>query len=279
MFFKKNTFVPGAFALLLAIGGCAQKDQTKKSRRTRRSSVLPTKGIRQVTLDEALLCKNYYKKTKDLDLAAKYVERALALAKDHTLRSELTLEIADMYTQLGYGEKASKYYNQFKTLYPGSKNIKYVLYREIISNEADLLDSARDQGKTLTTLTLAQDFLTEYPDDADYGKIVQEIIQKLYVKLFKSELGRARFYLNKYSYEPKESSLKAAHKRLQHIFEEYIPELPGAQKYAELEKSIKITPIEIYRETLENVAAQLADYLADHEQNPRIRFHAHARKQ
>lgn len=226
---------------------------------------IPLKGIKHTNLDEAIRCINFYKAQGDQDLAAKYLEHALTLAKDHKILAQLTLDLADLYMELEKRDKAGKYYNQYKILYPGSPQIKYVLFQELMATELDSLESDKDQSKTKAALKLGQQFLADFPDDSEYAEKVKEIIQRCYQKLTKSELQAASFYINKFYYETKESALKAAHKRIEFLLKEYAYHLDGGEELLGIGSKIITTPIEGYLGSLEAVIEQLEDFLERNE--------------
>lgn len=257
-------FYSALLCILILMSGCGPRvHSTRKSRkadaRAERANV-PLKGIRQTTREEALTCKNYYKKEGDLTLAAKYLEHLLTLTKDHTERSEIMLELADMYMQVDQRGKASILYNQYKAFYPGSSSIQYVLYQEILANKHETLSSNKDQSTTQETLKLAKHYLEEFPEDV-YTNDVKSILRACYLKLLKSEVAAAQFYLGKYIYEPKESVLKSAHTRIEHILKEYIPHLRGAEDLASLKNLIDESSVTSYVKSLQSVVALLYEYV------------------
>ncbi len=179
------------------------------------------------------------------------------------MRRELTLELADLYMELGQRSKASKLYNQYKIFYPGSPAITYVLYREIVANKYDSLLSSKDQSKTLETLALARQFLEEFPEGTEYTKDVKKIIRLTLLKLLKSEVAAIQFYLSKYVYESKQSVLKAAHDRLEYALKEYAANLKGAENLLNLGQIDTSSP-EIYRDGLVYALTQVSDYVDKH---------------
>ena len=151
--------------LVLTICGCEKQYHGTRGSQT---PSLPSKGIKQTTLEEAMICKEYYKGKKDYDLTAKYLEHMIPLEKDYKEMGKLILELADLHLELGNREKARSRYGEYKLLYPGSKAIKYVLYKEIVAHVLDMSESTRDQTKTKEAIQLAEKFLQEFPDDTDF---------------------------------------------------------------------------------------------------------------
>jgi outer membrane protein assembly factor BamD (BamD/ComL family) len=257
------------FCVLMLFSGCGP--YFRSSRRPRNgdpmlaANHLPAKAIRQTDREEALRCKNFYQEQDELDLAAKYLERLLALTADPKSRGELILELADMYMTLGNREKAGKLYRQHKTLYPGSDRITYVLYQEIVALDEDSLPSTKDQTKTKEVIKLAQAFLKEFPQDKTYQEKVALILVKAYLKLLKSELRTAAFYLNKYSYDKNMGALKAAQSRIEYLLKEYVPHLPDTEDLLALKYTFDANSSpSAYQASLEQAVAGLQAYVDSH---------------
>jgi len=214
---------------------------TKKRKPKDPRDIAPSKGIRQTNLEEAVAAKDYYIRHDDPNLAAKYLERALSLAKDHNKREELTLELADLYLSLEKRDKASILYSQFKTLYPGSDQIKHVHFKELEATFHDTQVHTRDQSKTKATVKLAKQFLEEFPEDTTYKKRVEDMRLKAYFLLILHELGIAEFYISKYTYKPQENFLKAARRRLAYIIREYLPHIPNSSHLLSKEDQMSST--------------------------------------
>lgn len=255
--------------VMLMLSGCKSRvGSNRKSRHGKGVAVdsdIPVKGIKHTNLDEAIRCKDFYKKQGDEELAAKYLEHALTLAKDHKVLSQLMLELADLYMETEKRDKASKYYNQYKMFYPGSPQIKYVLFQELKATELDSLESDKDQTKTKAALKLGQQYLADFPDDSEYTQATKDVLQRCYQKLTKSELQAASFYVNKFYYELKDSALKAAHKRIEFLLKEYAYHLDGGEELLGIGSKIITTPTEAYLGSLEAVIEQLQEFIERHE--------------
>jgi outer membrane protein assembly factor BamD (BamD/ComL family) len=226
---------------------------------------LPIKGIKDTTLEEAMLCKNYYKKIEDYDLVSKYLEHALTLAKDHMLRSKLILELGDIYMKLEDKDKAEKMYNQYKLLYPGSPQINYVLYQEIVASYEDAGESTKDATKNKNTVKLAESYLKEFSNDEEHSERVKKMLEDSYFKLFKKEIDTADFYVKKYSYDPNERVLISAKKRIQKALKEYASHVPNNEELLKL-KTIEIPtePTEAFLESLTSMMTKLNAYIGQH---------------
>lgn len=251
------------------LSGCTWHMRTKRRPRhlaEKDSYVeLPVKGVKDTTLDEAILCKNYYKKIEDYDLAAKYLEHALTLAKDHLLRSKIILELGDFYMKLDDKDKAEKMYNQYKLLYPGSPQINYVLYQEIVASYEDAGESAKDATKNKNTVKLAEEYLKEFGNDEEHSERVQKMLEDSYFKLFKKEIDTADFYIKKYAYDPNERVLVSAKKRIQKALNEYAAHVPNNEALLKLKNiEIPIEPVEAVLSTLTSMMTTLNDYVSLH---------------
>lgn len=258
-----NTF---RFFLLACVIGCLAGCGASSNRKGVRKidvtyRALPSKSVKQTTEAEALQCKAYYKEHGNLDLAAKYLEHALSKTTDHHLRKDLILELADMYMELGSKDKASKLYAQYKTLYPGSPLIKYVLYQEVAANYGDTLASTKDQTKTKEVIKLAQAYLEEFPDDVEYTHKVRAFLGDASLKLLRNEFITITFYLHKYTYAPDASLLKATKQRLSHVIQEYFRFLPDNSGLLKLNDTLHTLPDSPTYESLKAIANVIEAYL------------------
>ncbi len=76
-----------------------------------------------------------------------------------------------------------------------------------------------------------------------------------------NELSAAAFYVNKYYYELKEASLKAAHKRIEYLLKEYAYHLDDNDKLIGLGSKIISTPLTAYLGSLEAVIEELTEFV------------------
>lgn len=265
----KHIHILSASIIVMLLSGCTWHMRSKRKPRHLRNGdsyvELPIKGVKDTTLDEAILCKNYYKKIEDYDLASKYLEHALTLAKDHVLRSNIILELADVYMKLDNKDKAEKMYNQYKLLYPGSPKINYVLYQEMVASYEDAGESTKDATKNQNTVKLAEQYLKEFGDDEEHSERVKLMLQDSNFKLFKKEIDTAAFYLQKYSYEPSDALAKSAAKRVKKALESYTDHLPLNEELLKL-KTVVIPeePIEATIEVLNSLMHSLNGYISKH---------------
>lgn len=249
------------FLAVAMLGGCAGAAKNRKSARSYRTQSLPSKGIKHTTKEEALSCKVYYKEHGNLELATKYLDQALIKSKDHDLRSDLILELADMHMELGNKDKASTLYAQYKTLYPGSSKIKYVLFQEILATYGEILLSSKDQTKTKEAIKLAQAYLEEFPDDIDHTDKVKDILEQSYIKLMRNELEIVSFYLQKYKYLPQQNVLKAAERRLTFLVKEYLPRAPKTEHLLGFSRQLQDMSERVDYTGLQKIVETLESYL------------------
>lgn len=251
-----------SFVSLILLSGCKRQVTHKNLKYTedQKVYVLPVKGIAQTNLEEAVLCKKYYKSIKDYDLAVKYAEQNLSLEKDLDSRANLILEIAELYMILENYNKANLYYKRFKELYPGSDKINYVMYKEIKSSKARELDPLHDQVITEETIKLSNEFLKNYPDDPNAAE-VKDILRNSNLKILEYDLNIAKFYLNKYSYEKAVNDLVAAFGRIEDIANLDIVQLEDAVELKDIAKNIVKTPKEKLLSDLEKAVLIVENYL------------------
>lgn len=190
----------------------------------------PNKKIKNIDdFNEALQACDYYKKSKQSELAIKSLERAILLSDNQTKTEQLVLELADMLLAEGNFERAQKVYKEFKSYYPGSTAIEYALYKELLSYHLAALSSDRDQTNTHQTVTLAQHFLNRF-EQSNYRESVCQAQNLAYHKLWDTELNQVEFYLNKFTYEPTKAPLMAARNRLAYMKEHILPHLTNVSK-------------------------------------------------
>ncbi len=241
--------------LLLFLPGCWRK-QVVHSDYPDKVLTSPSKHIKDMDVEEALEAKYYYEATNNTFLLTKVLERILAASTDHHILADVLLELADLELRDGQLENAQKHYQEYKTLYPGNRNYKKALMREIQSHY-DAIDSAdRDQAETHETITLIDEFLVDFddqeePDEIDDIKKEPNYIQQAYdlrntcyKKLIEHELFKVEFYCNKYTYEPNFSALKSARSHLQHIEKELLPHVSNTEKLCDsLKKELAAEPL------------------------------------
>lgn len=185
-------------------------NKRKKQRRVRKIE----KEFKSLTLDELELNKNIEVKNLNKETAARYVERMLSICKDQQKIRELRLELADLYYDLQYLDKASKIYLEYIKLYPGNINSEYAYFRAINSLFLKTLIPERDQADTKDTVKLAKAFL-EKESYKKYRDQVIIILDQSNKKLLLSEINIFNFYL-------KRKKIKASEGRLAYIKEHYL---------------------------------------------------------
>lgn len=181
------------------------------------------KSFKDMTLAEAIEVKEYYDETGSDDAVVRIIPHIIARSQDVQQIAALNLELADIYLEKGNYEEAQKAYTNFVTMYPGDEKIKDARYRQLLTVFLTALSPDRDQAATLTTISFAQNYVKDFPNDPDYGNKVHAILRSCYRKLLESELSTALFYLNKYSYQAQESALDATKSRLQYVESELLP--------------------------------------------------------
>jgi len=166
------------------------------------------------------------------EVAIKYLEKMIPLCIDMYDRSQVMVELGDIYYETGRLAKAFTMYREFVNLYPGSEQVEYSLYRAIICKFDDISDAERDQTPTKETIDLAAEFLERSDVFITYKDKVEDILKKCRERLFENELTVFSFYLfNK--------RIVAATKRLDLIKKEFVLLMP------ELEPRIMLLEVEL----------------------------------
>lgn len=189
-----------------------------------RSTEVPIKGIKHMTLEEAIKARDYYRKVRDNELLIKSLERVIALSTDYKLTDEALLELADVQLEDRRYEIAQKLYHDYNTLYPGSSRREDAWYHEILSHQSDIAAPDRDQSKTRETLALTKKFLEEF-DEGQHTAAVERIQRECYKHLLKHELIVIHYYLKRYDYEELPAFLEAARGRLIYSAQELLKPL------------------------------------------------------
>ena len=167
--------------------------------------------------DQLVAAKDIQKAKGNTSATIKYLEQLLKMCTDITLLAEHLLELADTFFIDGQFKKSAFIYNQYCTLYPGSKQQEYALYRSIMSSFACILSIDRDQTKTEETLAFCELFLQQDHFTA-YKTEVTQIQAKCHEQLAISECNICSFYIQK-------GNIKAAEKRLARVRTFWLPKL------------------------------------------------------
>lgn len=185
-------------------------NKRKKQRRVRKIE----KEFKSLTFDELELNKNIDVKNKNKENAIRYLERMIAICKDQKKICELRLELADLYFDLQFADKASKIYLEYIKLYPGHVNSEYAYFRAINSIFLKTPIPERDQSDTKEIVKLAKEFLAK-DSYKKYRNEVTWILDQCNDKLLLSEINTFNFYLRR-------KNFKASENRLAYIKEQYL---------------------------------------------------------
>lgn len=187
------------------------------------------KTLSEMNFDELKEAKNRAVKAKNTEIALKYMQKMLPLCNDLTEHATLMLETADALLATGAVKEASSMYQDFSTMYPGHARIKYASFKAIDCSYATVLIAERDQTATLTTIELAETFLTQNDSCKDYYKEVETILSACYKLRFDSEVSIINFFI-------KQKNIASAQKRIERIREKQLPVFPaGERELIELE--------------------------------------------
>ena len=185
-------------------------------------------------LDEAIAL---HKKSNNLEMLVKCLERKIAHCNDFQKLREFKLWYADALFESKKIEKAGKTYNEYVMLYPGSNETEYAEYRAILCNFSNISRADRDQELTEQTVRLAEHFLKREKIYQRYSPAVKLMQQECYRKLFDHECYIFRFHLK----NPNKKDFSPALNRLDYIkmnFREHIPSFE--QELAKLERDLEL---------------------------------------
>lgn len=181
------------------------------------------KSFKNMTLAEAVEVKDYYDETGYDDVVIRIIPYIIALSQDMHQIAALTLELADIQLEQANYEEAQKAYTSFVTLYLGDEKIRAARYRQLLTAFLGALTPDRDQAATNTTISFAQSYIKDFPNEPEFGKKVHAILRSCYRNLLESELSTAQFYLNKFNYQAQATALDATKARLKYVESEILP--------------------------------------------------------
>jgi outer membrane protein assembly factor BamD (BamD/ComL family) len=214
----KQTFI-ALSCLILATSACmhntSQQNQEHKESLT--IDQLLSKPIKDMSFNEACRVKKYYENQHQNDMVIKCGEHLVSLATDQDETEKALLQLAELNMEEGKLEKAREHAENYQSLYPGTDNAEKALHIALKASYLSMLGSDRDQQPTEKTIQLAQNYLDTYKDNGAYTESVRDIVKNCYAQTIDSELKVAQTYLAKYDYTERESTLKAAEKRIAYI--------------------------------------------------------------
>ncbi|KKS68604.1 MAG: hypothetical protein UV38_C0001G0145 [candidate division TM6 bacterium GW2011_GWE2_42_60] len=232
-------------ALLTLSTGCYKKPATENkitlsstaSTQQSGEEIAALKKIKEMNFDEAQRVLTYQKQRGKDQLVIALLEKLIALSPDHETMELFLRELADIRFKLNAFEEAEMLYEQYAMLYPGSKDIDLIEYRVIQSLAGQLPDARRDQTRRKALLEKTAAYLERFGDNNQYVDAIKKIVQKERLILFESEAQHAAFYLQKYVYSERLSTLVAAQKRLIFVHDKLLPSLADAlskEKYTHI---------------------------------------------
>lgn len=188
----------------------AVNTKEKKEEKTYKTFV---KKIPQLSFEEAQEARKYYTALGKKPQVAQALERMISLSKDHAIIDNLLIELADIKFELELYAEAEERYKQHMTLYPGSSKIQYITKQRIESAFKQINDAHRDQTKTKDVIALIDNYLKTFGST----KRLNHLLTTCYYHLFESELNQAAFYIKKYNYTSRPSTLISARQRLLYL--------------------------------------------------------------
>ena len=190
--------------------------------------------VKKMTLDQLNEVYEYTQKNKvDLHLLANVLERLISLSDNHASVKIYKLQYADAHFQMKHIELAAAYYEDFSTLYPGSPESEYALYKAVLCMFELSLDADRDQTNTKKTIALAQEFLKRSPKP-EFKEEIETTLTTCYTRLYDHEVYVFNFYIRKKNFVSAQMRLDSIPK----LFDKLIPDLDN--KIAELAKQLEL---------------------------------------
>lgn len=153
------------------------------------------------------------------DAAIKYVEKMIPLCADITERKNLQYDLAQLFAETDHPTKATTYYKEFATLYPGDSKVEDAEYNALLCTYNRMLSADRDQTLTKEALEIADKFL-ERTIFVTHRPHVLKIREECYQRLVESDLYVFNYYL-------KQGDYIAAQKRLEGIEKNYLALMPS----------------------------------------------------
>jgi outer membrane protein assembly factor BamD (BamD/ComL family) len=219
---RKTTSLLVFSVALCLLSGCARRSKTTTSKKNSvpktsvgKDTQRPSKKVELMTIDEARQAAAYYKEVGNERNQAIALERVILLTGDPGELSTLMHSLAILHEKLGNYEDAGTVYEQYTKLFPGNADINYMTYKMVEILSKQIRDVLHDQTKIKLLTEQADAFLERFGEKDKHSKWVSTLRTYGYQMLTRSEIARARFYLDRYEYTQKMSALRAAGKRLE----------------------------------------------------------------
>ncbi len=162
-----------------------------------------------MTYDQIMQIKNGAVQKGNSAVAIAALERLMRLCTDVSKLSDIMIELAGLYYDVGQYTKSSELYNQFVNFYPGAGKelLEYAQFRAVSAQNCAIRPSDRDQTDTEKVISLADAFLGK-AQFALYRDQVVQLRAKAYESLFDSEASICRFFVHRGQLEPCNRHLK-----------------------------------------------------------------------
>lgn len=195
------------------------KHRLRREQRIAKNLTNQTKTISKMNFDELKAAKTVLLSKNDKQTAIKYVERMLKMCEDISIISDLTIELADLYFDIGELAPAEILFTEFARLYPGSNAIEYASYKAILCSFYATLSAERDQSKTHHTIALTDSFIERKDIFNTYANEVLNIRTSCYKKAVESEVNIFNFYVNR-------GKIVSAQNRLKNVRKDWLSKFP-----------------------------------------------------
>ena len=211
---------------LCLLSGCTRRSSTTAQKKNLESKTTtkqpakqapsrPSKKVELMTIEEARQAAEYYKEVDNDRNQAIALERVILLTGDPEELNRLMHALAVLHEKLGNYEDAGTVYEQYTKLFPGNADVNYMTYKMVEILAKQIRDVLHDQSKIKLLAEQADAFLERFGTNDKHAKWISTLRTYGYQLLTRSELARARFYLDRYGYSQKMSALHAAGKRLE----------------------------------------------------------------
>ncbi len=171
-----------------------------------------------MTYDELKVAKRRCIEAKNIEIAAKYIERMITLCEDVKEKATLIIDLADLFYEQKEFDTAKKWYLEFVQLYPGNQSIEKAKRNIILCTKERILTPDRDQSPTEETLKLSQEYLDK-DSYSTYRDEISKIKKECETILAQADCNVAEFYIKRGDYS-------SAERRVKHIRTAWLEKVP-----------------------------------------------------
>jgi outer membrane assembly lipoprotein YfiO len=178
--------------------------------------------IKKMNSDQLKELQQESVRKKNYSVAIKCLELRLKKTTEPEDVALILFELAEIQFDSGNLDTAIILYDDFKKRFAGHVHVEEAYYKSALAAYLTTLNSERDQTKTEKAIELADEYLQQTNTFTKYANEVVLMRSEEFQKLANHEFGICRFY-------KKRGNIKAVTKRLAHIEQKLLPELPALQ--------------------------------------------------